>query len=194
MSQANRPNTTSRRALLAGAPAAAAAALAVGTAVNGIAMAGASPSGGDAELLALKPQFDLLFEKWRRMHIAEKADNKDFKERMERASGMTREEAPEPCWEDPEWIAYFELMRRVRDAGKHSALLGEGAWDELIDELHPLADEIIAYKATTREGLALQARAFVCSYSELWNGGHDVGAKGFIASVCAFAGVQFPPY
>jgi hypothetical protein len=47
MSQADKPNTTSRRALLARAPAAAAAALATGTAINGLAMAVASPSGSD---------------------------------------------------------------------------------------------------------------------------------------------------
>ena len=63
MIKATRSNTTTRRALLAGAPAVAAAALAAGTAANGLAIAATSPS-GDAELLALKPEFDVLFDLW----------------------------------------------------------------------------------------------------------------------------------
>jgi hypothetical protein len=47
MSQASKPNTTSRRTLLTRAPAATAAALAAGTAINGLAMAAASSAGSD---------------------------------------------------------------------------------------------------------------------------------------------------
>jgi hypothetical protein len=47
MSQADKPNTTSRRALLTRAPAATAAVLAAGTTINGLAMAVASSAGSD---------------------------------------------------------------------------------------------------------------------------------------------------
>jgi hypothetical protein len=55
MSQANQGTTTipTRRALLAGAPAVAAAALAAGTAANGLAVAVASPSGDDPIFAAI---------------------------------------------------------------------------------------------------------------------------------------------
>jgi hypothetical protein len=56
MTKATQCTTTSRRALLAGAPAVAATALTAGS----LATAATGPS-GDAELLALKPEFDRLF-------------------------------------------------------------------------------------------------------------------------------------
>jgi hypothetical protein len=67
MSQATQRTTTfpSRRALLAGAPAVAAAALAAGTAANGLAMAVASPSGDDP-ILALIAKHRAAILAWSR--------------------------------------------------------------------------------------------------------------------------------
>jgi hypothetical protein len=67
--------------------------------------------------------------------------------------------------------------------------------DPVSDRFSELADEILSYTATTREGLALQVRAFISSYSEVWDtGGVGSGVLDFIQSVCAFSGVPFPPY
>jgi hypothetical protein len=117
MSQADSPNTTSpsRRALLAGAPAVAVAALAAGTVVNGLAITAARPSATD-------PIFAVI-EAHHRSMAHETACNRAV-DRAEEAlpedqttwcfchsdDGWT---PPEGCMDAPEWI---EVQQRMSEA------------------------------------------------------------------------------
>jgi hypothetical protein len=72
--------------------------------------------------------------------------------------------------------------------------------DELTDELFPLADEILSYRAHMPEGLALQVRALMASNDQTWRGTSPneepqcLALRDFIANVCAVVGVPFPPF
>jgi hypothetical protein len=76
--------TPSRRALLAGAPA-------IVLTAGSLPAAFAGPS-GDAELLALKQEFDPLFELWRAMTIEQHAAREEFEAKIQEKTGMTRAE------------------------------------------------------------------------------------------------------
>ncbi len=71
--------------------------------------------------------------------------------------------------------------------------------DRLVGALYPLAIEILSHRASTRDGLALQARAIMSYVPEFWDDaienldGNETAACHFIRSVCAFTGVPFPP-
>jgi hypothetical protein len=195
MSQADKSNTTSRRALLAGAPA---AALAIGTAVNGLAIAaGGLPTqaGDDAELLALAVRFDPLFDEWVRQKKAASAISDDFEERLQRATGLTRAEAAPLRWEDPAWNAYHDMIGQISRMPDR-VRWDEAAWVRLRDEMYP--DEILSFDAESIAGIKLQVRALMAAYDdETWASDDDgpvhPAMSNFIQSVCAFTGVPFPP-
>jgi hypothetical protein len=189
MSQAIRPNTTSRRALLAGAPAVAA-----------LACGAVAAAAADAELLALKAEFDPLFDLWRAMTIEQNAGLEEFEALLHERTGMTRREG----WALEEGSPEEKAFRRaLHDLAEERAHDPDGpdpasqAWEPVRDRFDELAGEILAHVATTREGLALQARAFASSYSEVWENAYDGATESatwnFLTSVCAFAGVPFPP-
>jgi hypothetical protein len=186
----NTPIPTTRRALLAAAPAAAAAALVGGTAVNPVAVAMAGD--GDGELLALAAEFDPLFELWRKMSIEQRADQLSFDEVLHKKTGMTREEARELECGSPEWQAYSVALRSCHK--ESPPLYDEETWEPVRDRFYEVAEEILSYDATTREGFVLQVRAFTSSYSEIWEDECDSGAAEFVGCACAFAGVPFPLY
>jgi hypothetical protein len=191
------PDTTklSRRAALAGLAGAAAtgAALPAAASVLGV-------DNPDAELLALATQFDLLYEEWRAHSIASRLDHVEFEAELVRRTGMTRAEAP-PFWSNegkqsqhPYWRAFDGIheagIANRFDCDDHTATM---------DELRPCADEILSYAAITREGLALQARAWMARYDDLWDSDPDDDpdyplTRNFIENVCKFVGVPFPPY
>jgi hypothetical protein len=177
-----------RRALLAGSPAAAAGALLAGTAANSLAIAG----NADSDLLSLAAEFSPLFASWRKMTIKQTADLDAFNEFLEQEAGMSRDEAYCLDRDSPELEAYREILHRCASAVDRPRRSYESeAWEPVKDRFYELAEDILSYEASTREGLALQATAFVSSYSEVWES--DDGVRAFVECVCAFAGVPFPP-
>jgi hypothetical protein len=184
-SQANRPDTMipTRRRFLAVVSAAGA----VSTASNGFSAA-PSPK-PDVELLGLKAEFDPLFDLWCAMTIEQGADCKEFEALLREKTGMTRAEADVLDRDDPEWEAYHQTLYAEVEARPDKP----EAWEPVRDRFYELADEILAYDAATREGLALQARAFISAYSEVYDDYGADGTSNFLVSVCAFVGVQFPP-
>jgi hypothetical protein len=198
MSQAENRNTTthSRRALLAGAPSIAAAALAGGTVANAVAigMAKAGEAGDDAELLALAVEFDPLLEAWRKMSIEQQADLMGFNALLHKKTGLTRGEAHAFDRESPEWQAYRQIMMSCAKEERDPHFYDEQAWEPVRDRFYELAEEILSYEATTREGFALQVRAFTSSYSEVWEDECASGVAEFVECACAFVGVPFPLY
>jgi hypothetical protein len=175
---------------------------AAGTAVAALPIAAtdaASLTGGDVALLALKPRFDRLFDEWVHLKVAMHAEHEENEALHERVIGFKRADAP-PCdWDDPAWLAYDEALSKCF----LSSGVGSGEpddWDRLTNALHPLADEILAYNATTIEGLRLQVRALISSYDESWNPDHyedhepsEPWLRDFIRSVCGVLEVPFPP-
>jgi hypothetical protein len=184
MSQAEKPNITnpSRRAVLAGAPA---IALTAGT------LPAALAASGDAELLALKPEFDRLFELWRAMTIEQRTGLEEFNAILREKTGMTRCEARALDRDSVEAEAYYQTLDALSEERASRSRDHTEAWEPIRDRFYELADEILTHKATSREGLALQARAFVSAWSEVCD--DEDGVQNFLASVCAFLGVQFPP-
>jgi hypothetical protein len=196
MSQAENSNITipTRRALLTGAPAAAAGALLAGTAINAVAigMAKAGEAGDDAELLALAVEFDPLFEAWRKMSIEQHADVTACNALLHKKTGLTQAEARVLDKDSPEWHAYRQKLESC-SGGDDPHFYDEETWEPVRDRFYELAEEILSFEATTREGFALQVRAFTSSYSEVWEY-DESGMANFVECVCAFAGVPFPLY
>ena len=182
----------SRRALLAGAPVAAAAALAGTTVANAVAIGAAKTGDDDAELLSLAAEFNPLFASWKKMTIEQAADLEAFEEFLEQEAGMSRDEAYCLERDSPELKAYNETLHRcVRAVDRPGRSYKRETWEPVRDRFYELAEDILSYEASTREGLALQAQAFASSYSEVWE--NDDGVRAFVECVCAFAGVPFPP-
>jgi hypothetical protein len=205
-SQATKPDTTipSRRALLAGAPAVAAVALAAGTAANGLAIVATSPS-GDAELLALKPEFDRIFDTWLAKKLSEHANQREYVANHVRVFGFPPEDAPAIDWDDAEYVTYDATWKQKYDEELRTT--GDARdpnlddWDEIHEVLFPLADEVLSHTATTVDGLRLQTRALISAYdSETWSplGWNDdepenPRLRDFVQSVCNVLGIPFPP-
>jgi hypothetical protein len=166
MSDGNR-NTVipSRRALLASAPAVAAAALAAGAAANGLAIA-ATSSSGDAELLALKPEFDLLFDESVMRQLRDRAEDRDYDAYHERFFGFARADGPAVDWRNPAYVEYHTARHEMYEEWKAQLPGGEerdpdlSEWDEFHEVFNPLADEILSHAATTLD-------AWQCFASEL---------------------------
>jgi hypothetical protein len=201
MSQAEKSNNTnrlSRRTALAGIAGIAAAGAAVLPAAAG-ALTGEHP---DAELLSLAPQFDPVFEEWRALKVASNLDYKEFEAELVRRTGLTRAQAPE-CFPDREKMEehpYFGEIERIRADGIANRV-GSDQWDTLTWELNPLADEILKFRATTREGLALQVKAVIAAYNECYEDDFDDdddpcrwALRQLLASLCYAVGVQWPPF
>jgi hypothetical protein len=217
MSQAKSADTTSpaaavptgggssRRALLTGAPAAAAGALLAGTAINAVAigMAKAAGADADAELLSLKPEVDDVLGDWIRQTTKDCLERREFERAHLAKFGFEQDDAPEPDWKDPEYVAYGrEVMRLINEfhSGKSDDEADLDHWDRITDRLYPLAEEVLSYKASTLEGLRLQTRTLIIYYQEIWNPAlysatepAQPGMFAFFASLCGVLGVPFPP-
>jgi hypothetical protein len=178
---------TSRRGVLMGLAAAATVpAAALATAIGSL----PTSLDADAELLALTVSFDPLFEAWRNMFVQQEEDLQEFNERLQRETGMSRAEANRLTSGSPELAAYCQILHECAGDREFKHYDRE-AWEPISDRFYAVAEEILSYRASTREGLALQVRAFISSYSEIWEDDH--GARAFVECVCAFAGVPFPP-
>jgi hypothetical protein len=191
--------TASRRALLMGFAAAAtpmAPALA-----NALSEAPTGPE-VDAELLSLKAEFDEVFSEYVHQLTKDCLNRREF-ERLHLAKfGFERADAPETDWKDPEYPAYDRELRRL--INEHNSEKSEDErelrhWDRIHDKLHPIAGEILSYKASTLDGLRLQTRALIVFQSEIWNSVDwednepDEAMCSFFASLCGLLGVPFPP-
>jgi hypothetical protein len=197
--QTEKPNTMSRlsrRGALAGLSVTAVAGVAAlpgAAAGNSLAIAVPASPAADGELLALKPEFDTLFELWCAMTIEQTAHHEVFEARLREKTGMTRAEAYALDRDSPEFEAYHQtLYAEAKGRGRDNDPASQ-AWEPVRDRFDELVGDILAHDAATREGLALQARAFISAYSETYDDDDNAGTWNFIASVCAFAGVQFPP-
>ena len=206
MSQATDSTTPipTRRALLAAAPAVAAAALAGGTVANAVAigMAKAGQGGDDTELLSLKPEVDDVLGEWIFQYDEGLFDHGEFEGCISLNSALSGGDAPEVDRDDPEYVAYDrELMRLIHEhhSGRSEDELELRHWDRIHDKLSPVVDEVLSYNASTLEGLRLQTRVLIIYHQEIWNplswsdDESDHPMCGFFESLCGVLGVPFPP-
>lgn len=193
---------SSRRALLAGAPAVAAAALAAGAIANAAVLGLADEVGDDAELLALKPQVDDALGEWIFQHTKDCRDRREFGRLHLARFGFELDDAPEIDWNDPGYLAYDREIRRLVDehhSGRSQDELDLGHWDRIHNKLSPLVDEVLSYNASTLDGLRLQTRVLIICQHEIWSPTHwsDDELKhpmcDFFESLCGVLGIPFPP-
>jgi hypothetical protein len=144
-----------RRAALAAAPAVAAVAIGGGT---------VAAIGADAALLALAPEFEALYAEWQRIKRLEAKEQEDYETRLIEATGFTRESAPKANENDPAWVAYDQIARKL--AGEPGQWDGDD-WERLTETLYPLVDEILSYVAATVAGLRLHVKALMCAHGIL---------------------------
>jgi hypothetical protein len=175
-------------------------------------------SGADTELLALAGQFDPLFNGWVAHMAAEHRNRFEFELAMEAATGIKLEDVPVRLTDDsPEadhrfhesyWATRCKIAptisREVSDDAARSVCLErspDAEIDEIEDRLAEIADEILEFNATTREGLAVQVRAMIFRCREAieptmdWQGeSEDPWQRSFLESVAGFVGTPFPPF
>jgi hypothetical protein len=180
--------TLSRRRLLAGVPAVAAAGIpSVATALGGL------PIGSDAELLALKPEFDEVFEQWWQQHLVWEAHTNVFEAELERRTGMTRAQSWKLLktngakWEE----TYHAPMQAIidEDSDPNRGGIDDEEMNRRTAKRYELIDAILSHYAVTPEGLALQCRAMIMDNFADWPCWRTAS---FVASVAAFAGAELP--
>jgi hypothetical protein len=126
-----------------------------------------------------------MFELWRAMTIEQRAHLEEF-------NAMVREKTAYSLDRDsPEWKAYRQTLLQCFENNCHGPDHASEPWEPVSDRFYELADEILFHDAVSGEGLALQNHAFISAYHEQRVRRKRRGT--FIASVCAFLGVQFPP-
>jgi hypothetical protein len=207
MSQAEKPNNMSRlsrRNALAGLAGIAAGGAAALPAAAGV----LNSEHSDADLLAMAPRFDPLYAEWQALSVAQYLDHVDFDAELVRRTGLTRDQVPGPVpdREDIPDHPFWGEFEKINADGIGNRVDCD-RWDLLTTELYPLADEILEFRAATREGLALQVKAFMASYNEhyaasCWEleGDEDdddpakAALRWLLASLCNSVGVQWPPY
>jgi hypothetical protein len=153
MSKAIDSTTTipTRRALLAGAPAAAAGALAAGTAVNAVAAATT-----DGELLELGRRMDALTAEYWRIHALDRPWIEAYNALVDEFRRRDKEGSV------PDGAAFLAEMKEIEDRYRQT----NPSADDMTEAMDKPARRIMALPAFTPAGLAVKARAaaFACSH------------------------------
>jgi hypothetical protein len=158
--------------------------------------------GDDAELLALKPEFDRLFDEWVRRNLESYAEHREYATHHERVFGFGLEDAPECDWDDPAWVEYEAALKKmVREWHVDDADSDLSEWGQFQEVFFPVADKILSLTATTIEGVKLQTRALISAYDgETWRPvgwretePSDPWLRDYVRSVCGVLGIPFPP-
>jgi hypothetical protein len=154
----------------------------------------------DAELLALKPQFDDVFDDWWSRHEAWEAEKPQraafraaFETEVERHTGLTRDQGWALEGDDRDTYQATRVATRVAMFDEASiARRYESRTDEEIeqetDKQWELVDEILSHHPVTRDGLALQCRAMIIEGYDDWDG----PVRAFVAGVAAFLFLELP--
>jgi hypothetical protein len=181
-----RTTNPSRRHALAGL-------LTVAPAVAVAKSLGGTPDGDDTELLALKPRFDELFERWAKMRIRARVEHRERRAALLRETGL--DGPPGIDWDDPDWVRWHDAGRRYDDQQEKltAAEVETDTW-KIVDALDETADEILSYFPTALDGLRLQVRAIMVIEDDMVWGNESLAVAGFFEGLCAFLELPFPPY
>jgi hypothetical protein len=180
------PTELSRRALVRGATALPAVA-GLSATIPTLASTADNP---DAELLALRAQLDRVCEQWLAQRALDDEDSAILEAKVFAETGIAYRDAPAITDENRNagyWAARYKVIDETPD-GRDPEL---EEWGRIHDRMYPLIDKILAYKARTIPGLAIQAQAMALSHPELWDEDEeDCHYRLFIEAVCAFVGVK----
>jgi hypothetical protein len=190
MSQADSldTTTTSRRALLAGAPSIAAVALTAGAAVNCLAAARATSSAADAELLSVGAQFDAIYSSFTDLLAEMKPLREECDRRLEPFLG-----AMILGDRDVDIVAPSDEIEK--ELGLDECHLRLDAINEAMDAA---VRRIIELPASTLPGLAVKARMAATKCRHFWRAPEEEldydnrAARALIESVLATAGSILP--
>jgi len=147
----------------------------------------------DAELLRLDTELDAVIVDRRAQMAIDKKSHDTWMATCD-AAGLPNVERDSMPFE--EWRAYqhkrVALLRDDDPVDEHGCSI---AWDRIHGKMWPAINAIMALKATTVAGLAVQAKAISLSFSELWDIETDWEDhhRRFIEAVCAFTGVTPVP-
>jgi hypothetical protein len=153
----------------------------------------------DAELLELGVKLDAIISDWQaeaRLY----RDETNVWEAACKAAGLPRLELDEVPREE------FDARQKARcelwypEKAEHDARLAANhdehgvsiVWNDIHGRLYPIVDDILARRAQTIAGLAVQVRAAIMAAAELWEplGEEIERERVFIESVCTFVGVK----
>jgi len=171
-------STLSRRAIVAGAAALPAAAV----------LLPALSADNDAELLRLGAELDAVIIEWHAQRAIDEQERAAHEAACDAAGLPKIEFGSVP---DEEWRAHNDKRTALYQSDDPEL----ERWDRIHGKIWPLIDAIMALKATTTAGLAVQARTVSLYFAELWKNETDWEDhhRQFIESVCAFAGVTPVP-
>ncbi len=140
----------------------------------------------DAELMALKPQFDAVFDEWWQRIEAQRRHLGEFNAELERRTGLTRAQGDQLERGSPEFEAYRVASIALSDESPSSR--SDEEVDQEADEMFALIDKILTFSPLTRDGLRLQCRALIMDNYDDWN---ENVAK-FVGSVVLFFNIELP--
>jgi len=179
-------STTSRRAVLAGIAAVPAAA------VPAVAALTLNAEWSDAELLRLGAELDDVAKEW--LVISTRAEERlaRFNAKVEQVTGIATRDAPNI---DDDTIGYWDARMSI-SGDDFDGQAEDDRCNAMQARLFPLAEDILARRAQTIAGLAVQAKAITLAAADLWDeedaDGHD-HERTFVEAVCAFVGITPVP-
>jgi len=158
----------------------------------------ASSIGSDenAELMQLGQQLDLLTRQWVAQRKSERQKMDVFDREVELVTGIKFKDAGPLDYQSEYWKTRRALSdKRAKRANETRDQEDGDPWVPLDDRLSQLVPGILAQKARTMSGVAIQARAAAIACQELWDsdlieneGSLDV-ERIFIEAVCRYAGI-----
>lgn len=183
-------NQTTRRAMLAGAAVASVAMPALSVAVA---------ETGDHELLTLGPTLDRLETDWLAQSLVEAGETAIWEAACIKA-GLPRIKIDydAPAHEKEEYHARCDARAKISDQlpERNGEVDEHGCsifWNEYLDRMSPLVNEILSHDATTLAGMILQTRASMLDNSSWWTAPRFEGTdqdRAFFESLCSFLKIK----
>ena len=159
-----------------------ASALATATAVVAPSVASAASTTVDTvSFPGLIARFIRFRERWRNQRALDQVRQDEFDDLFFKASGFTKEQRLAIGASDPRWKEMLALMDKIAAEIRDYDLVDEHgrsiAWNALIDEIWPLADEILGQTPRTIADLAWQAEALTIADVQLLEPGSYPSAR-----------------
>ena len=151
------------------------------------------PAEGDAELLALGQELAPLVAEINVARALDRRDQEEFEAKLAALGLKSKEEYEnEDAYDTHRWRLRDETRLHEEEPAERNR---HRDWDDIHDEQFDLLEKILAIRATTREGFAVQVLAFVTAHDDLCydeeNETHS-GMPAFFRRTCEFAGVPIP--
>jgi hypothetical protein len=157
----------------------------------------AAVDNSDAELLRLGAKLAVVDQERTTQLAIDRAERAAVDVEVERRTGITRFDARASARANGDVSGgYWAICEQVRR--ELGFRIGDGEdendatlWDRINSRVYPILDAILEQRATTPEGLKIQARAVAMAASDLWDGQpENTHEMSFIESACSFFGMD----